>query len=52
MSCKKLRDEGFHIFLGMVGYCIEGNGAKHFEFVHRIVSARMDVLYAVQYGRL
>lgn len=26
VSCKNLRDEGLHTFLGIVGYCLEDNG--------------------------
>lgn len=47
VSCKKLRDKGLHCtFLGMVGYCVKENGEEHFEFMHRIVLAGMDVLHA------
>lgn len=38
ISCKRLRDEGLHTSLGMVGYCRKVNGKKHFEFVHHNVS--------------
>jgi hypothetical protein len=39
MSCKRLRDEGLHTFLGMVGYCMKDNGEEHFECVHHSISA-------------
>lgn len=39
VSCKKLRDEGLHTFLGMVGYCVKDNGQDQFEFVHHNMSA-------------
>ena len=34
ISCERLRDEGLHTFLGMVGYCMKNNREEHFEFVH------------------
>lgn len=34
VSCERLRDEGLHIFLGMVGYSMKNNMEEHFEFVH------------------
>ena len=37
VSCKKMRDEGFHNFLDMVGYCMKDNGEDCFEFVHHNV---------------
>ena len=32
VSCKRLRDEGLHTLLGMVGCCMKDNGKEHFEF--------------------
>ena len=37
VSCKRLRDEGLHTFLGIVEYYMTDNGEKHFEFVHHNV---------------
>lgn len=37
MSSKKLWDEGLHIFLGMMRYCMKDNGKQHYEFVHHNV---------------
>lgn len=34
VSCKKLSDEGLHVFIGMLGYCMKDNGETHFEFVN------------------
>lgn len=38
VSYKKLRDEGLHTFLGMVGDYMKDYGKDHFEFVHHNVS--------------
>lgn len=37
VSCKKVRDEGLHTFLDMIGYCMKDNGKDRFEFVHHNV---------------
>lgn len=42
VSCKKLRDEGLHTFLGMVGYCMKENGEEHFEFMRHCVGNDMN----------
>ena len=39
VTSKRLRDEGLHTFLGMVGYYMKDNRIKHFEFVHHNVIA-------------
>lgn len=39
VASKRLRDEGLHTFLGMVGYCTKDSKEKHFELVHRNVIA-------------
>ena len=36
--CKKLRDEGLHIFKGMMGYCMKDIGKEHLKFIHHNVS--------------
>lgn len=36
--CKRLRGEGLHTLLGMVGYCMKDNEVEHFEFVHHNAS--------------
>lgn len=38
VSCKCLRNEGLHTFLGMVGYCMKDNGEECLEFVHTVGS--------------
>jgi hypothetical protein len=40
VSCKKLRDEGLHIFKGMMGYCTEDKWKEQFEFVHHNLFAQ------------
>ena len=37
VSCKRLRNEGLHTLLGMVGYYKKDNKEKHFEFIHHNV---------------
>lgn len=39
VSFKRLRDEGLHIFEGMVEYCTKDNKEEYFEFVHHNVLA-------------
>lgn len=38
VSYRKLGDEGFHTFLGMVGHCMKDSGEDCFEFAHHNVS--------------
>ena len=37
VSCKHLRGEGLHIFLGMVEHCMKDKREEHFEFDHHNV---------------
>ena len=39
VSCKRLRDEGLHTCLGVVGYCMKDDEEEHVEFVHHNASA-------------
>ena len=39
VSWKNLRDEGLHMFQGMIGYYLKDNMEEHFEFVHHNVLA-------------
>ena len=34
VPCERLKDDGLHTFLGMIGYCMKDNGKEHIEFVH------------------
>ena len=43
--CKRFRDEGLQMFMGMAWYCVKANGEEHFEFVHHNVFANNIILY-------
>ena len=40
-SCCFMQEvEGLHIFIGMVGYCMNDNREENFEYVHNHVSSQ------------
>lgn len=49
---KRLRDEHFYTFLGMVGYCMKDNTEEHFEFVHHDVSTENMNEGEMEYAKL
>ena len=50
--CKRLRNEGLQMCLGMAGYCVKYIGEENFEFVHHNVFANNMNEGKLEYAKL